>query len=238
MTKAWITSRVLSRVLSTKFGAETLPPRVRSRIRAFAYRVGREFEEELKYLEKLGPNVGVAVDVGANFGFYSRRLAKLYEHTYAFEPQPFVSKELSLAGIKNLTVIPAALSDSSGTSKLRVPLQDNRPLYGWATINANEELPGTQHIEFEVKQLRLDEMHLGPVKFMKIDVEGHELSVLKGGLDTLARDKPVILCEAKGENAELVATLLSSLGYNRTTLAELCGAQGSSDNWIFRPSID
>jgi FkbM family methyltransferase len=234
MTKAWITSRVLSRILSTKFGAETVPPRVRSRIRAFADRVGREFEEELKYLDKLGPNVGIAIDVGANFGFYSRRLAKLYEHTYAFEPHPFVSKELSLAGIKNLTVMPVALSDSSGTSKLRVPLQGNQPLYGWATINANGELPGKQHIEFDVKRIRLDEMNLGPVKFMKIDVEGHELSVLRGGLETLTRDKPVILCEAKGENAELVAALLSTLGYNRTTLAELCGVQGSSDNLIFQ----
>jgi len=61
------------------------------------------------------------------------------------------------------------------------------------------------------------------LRFAKIDVEGHELSVLKGMADLLARDHPILVLEGRSPD---VADLLASLGYSYEE-------QASSPNRVF-----
>jgi Methyltransferase FkbM domain len=72
-----------------------------------------------------------------------------------------------------------------------------------------------QSIDVPVK--RLDDLHLDDVGLIKIDVEGHELAVLLGATDTLARNQPALVVEAEERhhpNAVAdITTLLAGLGY-------------------------
>ncbi|HEY6046625.1 MAG TPA: FkbM family methyltransferase, partial [Pyrinomonadaceae bacterium] len=73
--------------------------------------------------------------------------------------------------------------------------------------------------------LALDALDLPTaVRLVKIDAEGHELSVLKGMRQLLTRDKPALIVEVSGE---AVHALLTEMGYTRETLA-------NSPNHIYR----
>ena len=49
----------------------------------------------------------------------------------------------------------------------------------------------------EVPTKRLDDFAFGPIGFIKIDVEGHELSVLEGGAGVISRERPTVLVEVE-----------------------------------------
>ena len=77
---------------------------------------------------------------------------------------------------------------------------------------------------FEVEIKRLDDLwpKLGDVAFVKIDVEGHEAAVLRGGAQSLAQSMPIIVFEQNGEgvqngSSETVQVLLG-MGYKICTI--------------------
>ena len=83
-----------------------------------------------------------------------------------------------------------------------------------------------------IEKITIDSLYLENVSLMKIDVEGHELSVLKGAEQTILKNKPVIILEILGgvyrcnandqENAKIndVIQLLKNYGYNVDKLPE------------------
>jgi len=87
-----------------------------------------------------------------------------------------------------------------------------------ANVLGDADGGGVQSIDVPVK--RLDDLHLDDVGLVKIDVEGHELAVLRGAADTLTRNRPAVLVEAveaeerHHPNAVAAITeLLTGLGY-------------------------
>jgi Methyltransferase FkbM domain len=64
---------------------------------------------------------------------------------------------------------------------------------------------------------RLDDLHLDDIGLVKIDVEGHELAVLRGAADTLRRNRPTIVVEAEERHhphaVAAITELLSGFGY-------------------------
>lgn len=208
------------------------PARSRMLIRNGIYRLSAEREPELVHLHRIGSNRGAAIDVGANFGLYTSRLAGLYDKVFAFEPHPFLFRELAEAALSNVVVTQAALSDRPGEAVLHVPLQNGRHLLGWASLQKQE--PGAPESEsVPVRAITIDSLSLPGIAFIKIDVEGHELSVIRGALETIARDRPTILCEAKGTHPEDIQRMLAPYGYMRSRLEDWIGVAGSPDNWLF-----
>ena len=137
-------------------------------------------DKELINLNKIGPNEGIALDVGANIGLFSYRLSQLYEKVYAFEVNTELSRDLTDYKASNVVIVNKGLSSSASQLKLFIPIVNGRLLTGWASL-APGNCPDTdQHLEKIVEVIALDSMGLENVRFIKIDVEGHELEVLKG----------------------------------------------------------
>jgi hypothetical protein len=65
----------------------------------------------------------------------------------------------------------------------------------FGTLSPNNALGGALYRELSVAARRLDEIDLPPVGFVKIDVEGHEEAVLRGGEHLLRRDRPIYMIE-------------------------------------------
>jgi len=120
---------------------------------------------------------------------------------------------------QNVTLLNAAASDKTGITGISVPrLTNGLNNYYEATVVSNGDgLP--------VMTLALDSLELpAAVRLVKIDAEGHELSVLKGMRKLIARDKPVLIVEVSSNDVHI---FLAEMGYTRETLA-------NSPNHIYR----
>ncbi|SFQ09743.1 FkbM family methyltransferase [Tranquillimonas alkanivorans] len=172
---------------------ELLPPSLRVARRAL--RSWRNGEPELHLLPKLCSRDLLSVDVGANTGVYSWHLARFSAGVIAFEPQPEHAAFLIRAFGRRVDVQQVALSDAPGEAKLRVPLGEHQD--GRATIEMQNALTDDAIREIPVMCRRLDSYNLPPTGLVKIDVEGHELSVLRGAEAILVRDRPHLIIEAE-----------------------------------------
>jgi len=153
-------------------------------------------ERELCYLDKLIPGDAVTVDVGANCGLYTRRLARLSRQVHAFEPSQQMARLLRRTSARNVSVHEIALSDHDGDAELFIPQGDDGLVYGLASLEARAD-PSAKTVSAQVPIARLDAVINQDVAFVKIDVEGHELNVLNGAVELLERCQPVFLVEAE-----------------------------------------
>lgn len=159
----------------------------------------RNHEPELAILPALVDRDTLALDVGANRALYTIRLRGLAREVHAFEPVPQLAARLR-AAFPDVTVHEVALSSRAGSAQLRLP-GDNT---SWATIEAGNTLEKAKSVVrgIEVQAIRLDDVELDKVGFVKIDVEGHELAVLEGARRLLQRDRPVLLIELEERHTE------------------------------------
>ena len=168
-------------------------------------------ERELSYLEKVIPNDAVTVDVGANCGLYTRKLARLSR-----QPSGQMARLLRRTSARNVSVHEIALSDHDGDAELFIPQGDDGPVYGLASLEARTDSP-VRLVSAHVPIARLDAVINQDVAFVKIDVEGHELNVLNGAVDLLERCQPVFLVEAedrhRAEATRLVFDFFRSKSY-------------------------
>lgn len=136
------------------------------------------------------------IDIGCHKGEILDIMLKLSpkgKHT-GFEPIPYLFNDLKKRYHGKATILPYALSAEDGTSKFQ--LVKNAPAYsGIKQRKYDIENPEIEEIDVELK--KLDEVIPTELKidFVKIDVEGAELGVLKGGKDLLIKNKPLIVFE-------------------------------------------
>lgn len=168
-----------------------------------------ETSSELAWIrrELLRPG-DIVADCGANIGFTSAFFAHCVGptgHVHAFEPLPrnaaAVRRSVELNELANVTVVNAAVGSARGTVRLATG-------FGNAVIDAAS---GT----LDVPVLTLDE-HFADTRpdFLKIDVEGYELEVLRGARAILARRPKVALeihCASLERPAEDIAAMLDLL---------------------------
>lgn len=190
------------------------------------YRVAKEMrrgEKELKLLSFLVDSTRNGLDIGANKGVWSEVLRGKCAHVHAFEPNPKMFSLLKSGAGSNVTCHQIALSDSSGVAEFRIPRgrSGNYSNQG-GSLSSAKVSENYGHVS--VDAVRLDEMDVGSVGFMKIDVEGFELEVLKGAQKTIARDKPVMIIEIEERHnkkpiEESLATV-EALGYSTFVLRD------------------
>lgn len=173
---------------------------------------------------------GVFVDVGVNLGqtLLDVKLSHPDIEYIGFEPNPmcvsYVRQLISVNGFANCVLVPAGLSDRAGL--LQLHSTPNQPVDHSSTIigSLRSYQTATQVINTVVFDEVFPELSNAPIAFVKIDVEGAELDVLKGMARTLARDRPPVYCEvlphAGGRNADEIRSrraellgLVHALGY-------------------------
>jgi FkbM family methyltransferase len=159
-------------------------------------------EQELFYLDRLVPEGAITVDVGANCGLYTRKLAQLSRRVYAFEPCRGMADLLRRTSASNVSIHEIALSDKAGNAELFIPQDDHDLIYGLASLEPAVSASNKKVVSIKVPTARLDAIVRQDVAFVKIDVEGHELNVLNGAIDLLEHSQPVFLVEAEDRHRE------------------------------------
>ncbi|MFJ9035956.1 FkbM family methyltransferase [Streptomyces sp. NPDC102406] len=155
------------------------------------------FEPELARLADMlpapGGRCGTAVDVGGWYGPWTHRLAARARRVVTLEPVPHLARTLAAAAPPNVRVVRAAASDRPGAAPLWQPPHDARGERGVSSLVRREGLHApTPH---PVPCVTLDELALHDVDFIKIDVDGAELPVLRGAHTLLSRDRPALFVE-------------------------------------------
>jgi FkbM family methyltransferase len=158
-------------------------------------RESRTGEPELAVLAELVPHGGIAVDAGANVGFFAYALATIADRVLAFEPNPDYALFARWMLRGRAEVREVALSDTSGHGTLYVPLSDKGALLHLAGSLKRTHSQFRNIKTYDVEVRTLDELGLAHVRFLKADVEGCEREVLDGARATIARDRPIILLE-------------------------------------------
>lgn len=176
-------------------------------------------EPELRLVPYLCDSGKTSVDIGASWGLFSAHMCQASRDVFAFEPRPRQAAELAamFASLElPVRVEAVALSSLAGTAQMRMLLDD----LGRSTIeaeNALEDEDGSARAEVTVNVRRLDDYALNDVAFIKLDVEGHEVSVLEGARDTIVKNRPVLLIESEDRHRRNavadVTSLMQALGY-------------------------
>jgi FkbM family methyltransferase len=177
----------------------------------------RTGEPELRLVGDLLKDSGAVVDVGANAGIYSAMAIQSRRWVAAFEPVPEEAARLRrLIGARGI-VHQVALSDYSGKALLNVPYVDEGAVTTRSSLEANVDTD-LSYRGIEVNVATLDSFGLSDIAFLKIDVEGHELSVLRGAAETIMRSRPNLLVEVEESRNpgcfKGVSDFLTSLDYS------------------------
>lgn len=193
----------------------------------FAYRAWkarlRDQPLEVRVTRALVRRGDLVVDVGANKGTYVYWLRKRVGasgRVLAYEPQPALATYLTLIndayGWTNVTVRQMALSNAQGKTGLFVPGRGASPA---ASLEASviSRMSGVR-LETQTNTLDNELAKDGPPRFIKVDVEGHELAVFQGAEATLRQHKPHLLFECEERHLTRhsprdVISYLEGLGY-------------------------
>jgi FkbM family methyltransferase len=149
----------------------------------------------------------VVFDVGANMGEFTLLLSHVVGpkgKVYAFEPVPptfeILSKNIAKSSVKGHVVLnECALSDHQGSAKIYVPISQSTEasLTGHAYASWVSQQVETFDCRLETLDNYVEVNHIGRVDFVKIDVEGAEMLVLRG-MERILRSQspPVLMLEA------------------------------------------
>ncbi len=154
-------------------------------------------EEAVKHCRRFD----CAYDIGAHVGIYSLEMAKHFDRVIAFEPITLNYLDLVRnIGDERISTYRAGISDHCGEAFFDV---------SGKSISCHIAEAG------EVCRIvSLDALeHARPADFIKIDVEGHELEVLRGGENFIRSNAPVILMEEKFDDRFAASKLLAQWGW-------------------------
>ena len=221
------TTQVLKRILAR------LPDRWQTELRRLHY--GREIQQgifvspepEYEILSTLISPGDSVIDVGANVGQYTKRFSELvgaHGRVIAFEPVPETFFLLAANARRfphaNVSLINAAASDKLDTAGMNVPMFPTGLANHYEARLCRDSEGSVSVLTVPLDSLWLDRR----VTLVKIDVEDHELPVLKGMQSLIRQHHPTLIVETRNES---VINYLTSLGY-------LCGRLRSSPNVVCR----
>ena len=186
-----------------------------------------------RVLDRCAKGASLAIDAGANIGWYAVRMATAMAsgRVIAYEPVRKTAKMLkaniALNGLSDrITVISQGLAARSGRGEIFLPRDT-----GHVGASLRELHPREISRKLAIRLTTLDESlsvnPAAPLDLLKCDVEGAELMVLKGGMAVIERDRPVLFLEllrkwsaAFGYHPNEVIAWTEALGYDCWAVGE------------------
>jgi len=184
-------------------------------------------EPDLRVVRHLARPGSHVIDIGANFGLYTRFLSELVEsngRVFSVEPIPLtyqiLTSNLKRLKLRNVEPFNLAISDDELDVEMEVPLyaSGGENFYEARIVNA-ATTNSFRTVSVEARPLDALFGHLRSIDFIKCDVEGHELPCLRGAVSILRKVKPAWLIEISGNPdqkdsaAREVFDLLADSGY-------------------------
>jgi FkbM family methyltransferase len=177
------------------FARNALPPRHQVPVKYWYGRLRGDIEQEMALLGDLIGAGDHVLDIGGNRGTYAYCLWKLGARLDIFEPNPACASILQhwAKGKPKVSVHAVALSDHEAIAELHVPVDEHGVEHDASA--SIEAMAGTASRTIEVPLRPLDSFGFSDTRFIKIDVEGHEASVIAGASATLRASHPALLVE-------------------------------------------
>jgi FkbM family methyltransferase len=195
--------------------------------RATSYK-NRKDKGGIFYLRSAIENGQTVFDIGAHkagYLYYMLKQVGRNGKVFVFEPQSilyqYIIKLKTLFLWENVTIEHLALSDSKGRATLYIPKRRSKQVSSpGATIveqTERSDIAFTEMVSTETLDSYCNQNNIEP-DFLKIDVEGNELRILRGGLDILKRCRPKIYVEIEARHVgqeQVLETFrfMESLGY-------------------------
>ena len=177
------------------------------------------FEDELRFVRQLLQPGQKVVDIGANYGVYTLPMAKKVGptgHVWAFEPTSstaeFLARGIAANGFGQVTLEKKAVSSRSGTAQLVLESHSE------ANSISHEESPAVacETVSLVTLDQCLDQFQWEDIELIKIDAEGEEGNIIRGGRRFLTDLAPLVqyeLRKADSVNSQLIQDF-AALGYD------------------------
>lgn len=181
-------------------------------------------EKDLRILKKLIKPGDTVIDIGANFGLYTKFLSEATGNTgkvFSFEPVPgtfdILKNNINKSKLNNVTIFKKAISDKNGEAFIFIPeYKDGSENYYEASLQN-----ATQENGIRIETIRLDDWlsdKINNIDFIKMDVEGHEPQALSGAEKILSKFHPKLMIEIndgfeEGSTGKKVLNFLSKFNY-------------------------
>ncbi len=200
-----------------------------------------EYVYHLRELIRAGDT---ALDIGANLGYYTRPLARLagpIGRVLAVEPVEPIRRVLArnVRRCRNVEILPYALGDREGAIRMGNDSVRERGYFGTGRNFVDEGADAG--IVFTARMQRGSVLFGGleRLDFIKCDIEGYELTVMREMLPLLERHRPTVLIESGGGNRPEIIRLFTALGYRGFTLERgreiPLQVEDNGKDLIFRP---
>jgi FkbM family methyltransferase len=161
-------------------------------------------------MKELKPGA-VFYDIGANVGFYSLLASGLVQSgkVFAFEPLPrnvfYLKRHLELNAVRNVEVYELAISDHAGRASF-----DEGADCGSGHLGS-----GGLSVQTATLDGLIHEQRIAPPAFVKMDIEGGELSALRGAWSCLTKYRPTMFLATHGDEIhERCRQLLQAWGFS------------------------
>ncbi len=197
------------------------------------------FEDELKFVRKLIQAGQKAIDIGANYGVYTLPLAAKVGskgHVWAFEPTSstaeFLSQGIKANAFENVTLLQKAVSSRSGSAQLS--LQHNSELN--SILHDQDSAAKSETVSLVTLDECMDQFRWRDIDLIKIDAEGEENNILKGGHRFFSELTPLVQFELRKDASTMNFGLIkefAALEYNSYRLVpglELLAPFSTDDN--------
>jgi len=182
---------------------------------------GDWFEDEIKFLRRLVKPGDTVLDIGANYGVYALSLARKVGPSgqlWAFEPGSDTAQLLTASSALNgtswLHVVQQAISDREGTGWLQTPGHSELNSLANA-VDCGSCIGMGESVTVSTLDQCLERFNWTEVHLLKIDAEGEEERILKGGTRFFQEFSPLVMFEVKA-GAELHLHLVerfAEIGY-------------------------
>jgi FkbM family methyltransferase len=169
--------------------------------------------QDVEFAYKPGTDI---LDIGGNIGCNALMFSD-YGRVHTFEPlfHSIIKKNVNQNNVKNpITVHPFGLSSEETTQNIYMPKCRNG-LYNYGCCSLQPDAVNHSDTSFAVQLKRLDDVYTGIPSVIKIDVEGHEMDVLKGAEETICKHKPALIVEIHDLDESPIPDYIMKLGYTR-----------------------